>query len=146
MATDTQAVNATEVPSGAWTVDPVHSSASFSVRHMMVGTFRGEFADIDASLTDGKLVGKVKVPSPMIKQENLKGHLLSPDFFDAGKFPEIVFESRALRIDGDTLTAEGTLTIKDNTVPTVATRCRSTTTPGSSAERPAGGWPRSSSY
>ena len=28
---------------------------------MMVGTFRGEFTDIDATLTDGKLVGKVKV-------------------------------------------------------------------------------------
>jgi polyisoprenoid-binding protein YceI len=121
MATDTQAVNATEVPPGAWTVDPVHSSASFSVTHMMVGTFRGEFADIDASLTDGKLVGKVKVPSLVIKQENLKGHLLSPDFFDAEKFPEIVFESSALTIDGDTLTAEGTLKIKDKTVPVVAT-------------------------
>ena len=121
MATETQAVNATEVPSGAWTVDPVHSSASFSVRHMMVGTFRGEFADIDASLTDGKLVGKVKVPSLVIKQENLKGHLLSPDFFDAEKFPEIVFESSALTIDGDTLTAQGTLTITDKTVPVVAT-------------------------
>ena len=33
MATETEALNATEVPSGTWTVDPVHSSASFSVRH-----------------------------------------------------------------------------------------------------------------
>ena len=115
MATETQAVNATEVPSGAWTVDPVHSSASFSVRHMMVGTFRGEFADIDASLTGGKLVGQVKVPSLVIKQEKLKGHLLTPDFFDAEKFPEIVFESSALTIDGDTLTVKG------NAVPVVGT-------------------------
>ncbi len=43
MATDTELQGATEVPSGTWTVDPVHSVASFSVRHMMVGTFRGEF-------------------------------------------------------------------------------------------------------
>jgi polyisoprenoid-binding protein YceI len=121
MTTDTQAVNATEVPSGAWTVDPVHSSASFSVRHMVVGTFRGGFADIDGSQTDGKLVGKVKLASLVIKQEKLKGHLLTPDFFDAEKFPEIVFESSALTIDGDTLTAEGTLTVKDNTVPVVGT-------------------------
>ena len=54
---------------------------------MMVGTFRGEFADIDATLTDGKLVGKVKVASLQIKDENLKGHLFSPDFFDVEKLP-----------------------------------------------------------
>jgi hypothetical protein len=52
---------AIEVPSGTWTVDSVHSVASFAVRHMMVGTFRGEFSEIDATLTDGKLIGKVKV-------------------------------------------------------------------------------------
>jgi hypothetical protein len=55
------AQGATEVPSGTWTVDSVHSVASFAVRHMMVGTFRGEFSEIDATLTDGKLIGKVKV-------------------------------------------------------------------------------------
>ena len=48
MATDTETQGATEIPAGSWTVDPVHSVASFSVRHMMVGTFRGEFTDIDA--------------------------------------------------------------------------------------------------
>jgi hypothetical protein len=54
------AQGAIEVPSGTWTVDSVHSVASFAVRHMMVGTFR-EFSEIDATLTDGKLIGKVKV-------------------------------------------------------------------------------------
>ena len=71
MATDTQ--SATEIPGGTWAVDPVHSVAGFSVRHMMVGTFRGEFKDIDATLTDGKLVGKVKVGSLEIKDERLLG-------------------------------------------------------------------------
>ena len=71
--------------------------------------------------TDTLAVNATEVPSLVIKQENLKGHLLAPDFFDAEKFPEIVFESSALTIDGDTLTAQGTLTIKDNTVPVVAT-------------------------
>jgi polyisoprenoid-binding protein YceI len=121
MATETEALNATEVPSGTWTVDPVHSSASFSVRHMMVGTFRGEFEQIDASLTDGKLVGKVKVDSLTIKQEQLRGHLLAPDFFDAERYPEIVYESTSLSIDGDVLRSEGTLTLKDKTVPVTAT-------------------------
>jgi len=38
-------------------------------------------------LTDGKLVGKVTVASLQIKDENLKGHLFSPDFFDAERYP-----------------------------------------------------------
>lgn len=121
MATQTEALNATKVPAGSWTVDPVHSSASFSVRHMMVGTFRGEFEDIEATLTDGKLVGKVKVASLTIKQEQLRGHLLSPDFFDAERYPEIVYESSTLSVDGDVLRSTGTITVKDKTVPVTAT-------------------------
>lgn len=121
MATETEAPSPAEVPSGTWTVDPVHSVAAFSVRHMMVGTFRGDFPQIDASLTDGKLVGKVKVSSLALKDEKLTGHVLSPDFFDAEQFPEIIFESAALSISDGALTAEGTLTLKDTTVPVTAT-------------------------
>ena len=110
MATDTEAQGATEIPAGSWTVDPIHSVAGFAVRHMMVGTFRGEFSDIDATLTDGKLVGKVKVASLQIKDEKLKGHLFSPDFFDAERYPEIVYESSSLTVkdaEGQELTGRG---------------------------------------
>jgi polyisoprenoid-binding protein YceI len=121
MATDTRAQGTTEIPGGTWTVDPVHSVASFSVRHMVVGTFRGEFKDIDASLTDGKLVGKVKVGSLEIKDQRLLGHLLSPDFFDAERYPEVVYESSSLAVKDGALTSEGTLTIKDKSTPVTAT-------------------------
>ncbi|MHB1536921.1 MAG: YceI family protein [Solirubrobacteraceae bacterium] len=118
--TDTQAL-ATEVPAGTWTVDPVHSVAGFSVRHMLVGTFRGEFSEIEASLADGKLVGRVKVASLHIKDEKLRGHLFSPDFFDAERYPEIVYESTSLAVDDGTLKSEGILTVKDRSVPASAT-------------------------
>jgi polyisoprenoid-binding protein YceI len=121
MATDTEAQGATEIPGGTWTVDPVHSVANFSVRHMMVGTFRGEFKDIDATLTDGKLIGKVKVGSLEIKDERLKGHLLSPDFFDAERYPEVVYESSSLTVNDGALTSEGALTVKDKSTPVTAT-------------------------
>lgn len=117
----TTATEATEVPAGTWTLDPVHSVAGFSARHMMVGTFRGEFGEFDASLTDGKLVGRVKVPSLEIKNEQLKGHLLSPDFFDAERYPEIVFETTSLTVKDGALTSQGNLTVKDKTVPVTAT-------------------------
>jgi polyisoprenoid-binding protein YceI len=121
MATETESTNASQIPSGTWTVDPVHSSAGFVVRHMMVGTFRGEFDDIDASLTDGKLVGKVKVDSLKIKDDGLRGHLLSPDFFDAERYPEIVYESTSLAVEAGKLNSEGTLTVKATTLPVSAT-------------------------
>jgi polyisoprenoid-binding protein YceI len=112
MATDTEAPGATEVPAGTWTVDPVHSAAGFAVRHMMVGTFRGEFNEVDATLTDGKLVGKVKIASLQIKDERLKGHLFAPDFFDAERYPEIIYESSSLTVNDGVLSSEGTLTLK----------------------------------
>jgi polyisoprenoid-binding protein YceI len=121
MATSTEALSATEIPSGTWTVDPVHSVAGFSVRHMMVGTFRGEFGEIDATLTDGKLVGRVKVASLNLKDERLAGHVLAPDFFDAERYPEIVYESSSLAVEDGALKSEGTLTVKGKATPATAT-------------------------
>lgn len=121
MATGIDIESAVEIPAGTWTVDPVHSVAGFAVRHMVVGTFRGEFAEIDAKLSDGKLVGRVKAGSLQIKDEKLKGHLFSPDFFDAERYPEIVYESSSLNVSDGVLTSEGTLTIKDTSVPVTAT-------------------------
>ncbi|MGP0049467.1 MAG: YceI family protein [Solirubrobacteraceae bacterium] len=121
MATDTEAPGATEVPSGSWTVDPVHSVAGFSVRHMMVGTCRGEFSDVEATLNDGKLVGKVKVASLQIKNDQLKGHLLAPDFFDAERYPEIVYESSSLTVSDGVLNSKGTITLKGTGTPVTAT-------------------------
>jgi polyisoprenoid-binding protein YceI len=113
MSTDTR--TATQIPAGTWTVDPVHSSATFTTKHMMVGTFRGEFTQIDGSLSDGKLVGKVKVDSIQVKDEGLKEHLLSPEFFDAERYPEIVYESATVDMQDGILTTTGTLTLKDKT-------------------------------
>ena len=121
MATTTDSLNVTEIPAGTWTVDPVHSVAGFSVRHMMVGTFRGEFGEVDATLTDGRLVGRVKVASLQLKDDRLTGHVLSPDFFDAERYPEIVYESSSLTVQDGLLRSEGTLTVKDNVVPVSAT-------------------------
>jgi polyisoprenoid-binding protein YceI len=112
---------ATEIPAGTWTLEPDNSVADFSVRHMMVGTFRGHFGEIDATLSDGKLIGRVKVPSLEIKNEQFKVHLLSPDFFDAERYPEIVYEATSLTVRDGALTSQGNLTVKDKTVPVTAT-------------------------
>jgi polyisoprenoid-binding protein YceI len=114
----------TAVPTGTWTLDPVHSSAHFAVKHMVVATFRGRFDDFDAKLvadeSGARLEGVVKADSIVVKDPNLGGHLKSPDFFDTERHPEIRFVSSDLKRDGDKLVAEGELTIKDHTHPVTA--------------------------
>ena len=109
-----------QLPTGTWQVDKVHSSASFAVKHMAVATFRGRFEDFDAQLDvaeDGsaKLVGSVDPRTIVVKDDNLAGHLQSPDFFDTERYPEIRFEADSVRIEGDEVIVEGDFTIKGNT-------------------------------
>ena len=51
----------TQIPTGAWNLDPVHSSIGFAVGYSGVGTFRGTFADFDATLVDGRLEGALNI-------------------------------------------------------------------------------------
>jgi polyisoprenoid-binding protein YceI len=105
---------------GTWKFIPVHSSADFSVKYL-VAKFRGRFEELDASLTNGVLTGAVKAASVSVKDANLVGHLLAPDFFDAERFPEITFSSNVLAIDEDALELDGVLTLKGVTKPVRAT-------------------------
>jgi polyisoprenoid-binding protein YceI len=111
-----------QIPTGSWTLDKVHSSAGFAVKHMVVATFRGRFEDFDAKLEVGEdgsahLLGTVKAESLVVKDENLAAHLKSADFFDVENYPEIRYESNDLRLEGDELVVNGELTIKGNTHP-----------------------------
>ncbi|HET8893880.1 MAG TPA: YceI family protein [Gaiellaceae bacterium] len=99
----------TAVPAGTWQADPVHSHVAFEVTYAGVNTFRGSFGEYTATLTDGTLEGSAKVASVDVKDEQLNGHMQSPDFFDAERFPEITFRSDDLQ--------KGELTIKGVTRP-----------------------------
>jgi polyisoprenoid-binding protein YceI len=112
----------TAVPVGTWTSDPVHSSFGFSVRHMVVATFRGTLADFDATLTgaeDGtaRLEAAGRVNSVVTPDENLTGHIQSPDFFDAERFPEVRYVSTSITREGEKLVVEGELSLKGTTKP-----------------------------
>jgi polyisoprenoid-binding protein YceI len=87
-----------------YTVDPVHSSVGFAVIHNGVSTFRGGFRRYEARLVGGEepqLEGSVDVTSLDIPDEQLKGHLLSPEFFDAQRYPRIRFSSTELDVGED---------------------------------------------
>jgi polyisoprenoid-binding protein YceI len=119
VTTLTQTDTETRIPTGTWRSDPVHSSVGFSVKYALVGTFRGGFEGFDVTLEneggEPALGGAVRVDSVRVRDENLNGHLLSPEFFDAERHPEIRFESTGIRLDGDELVVDGELTIKGTT-------------------------------
>ncbi|HZS30373.1 MAG TPA: YceI family protein [Gaiellaceae bacterium] len=99
----------TKIPAGTWSADPVHSHLSFEVAYAGTNTFRGSFREYNATLDNGVLEGVAKVASVDVKDEQLNGHLQTPDFFDAERFPEITFRTSDLET--------GELTIKGVTRP-----------------------------
>jgi polyisoprenoid-binding protein YceI len=116
----------TAVPVGTWHADPIHSSFGFSVRHMVVATFRGSLTDFDATLTgdpDGSagLRAAGRVASVVTQDETLTAHLQSPDFFDAERFPEVTYTASDVTRDGDAIVVRGELTLKGVTRPVTLT-------------------------
>lgn len=105
-----------QIPAGTYTADPVHSSITFAITHNGVATFRSGFGSYEARLSGGeapRLEGTVDVASIEIDEEQLKGHLLSPDFFDAGRYPQLRFRSSELSVaDDGSVTLRGELEIR----------------------------------
>jgi polyisoprenoid-binding protein YceI len=107
------------LPTGTWQLDPVHSSIGFEIEYM-VGAFRGQFRDVEATLSvdgdEAHLTGAARVASVDVKDENLAAHLASPEFFDAELYPELRFVSTDVTA-GEELSVRGEITIKGVTQP-----------------------------
>src|SRR5579862_2326797 len=91
-----------------WNLDPAHSSADFKVKHMMISNVKGTFGGLKGVLnlheTDHTLScvrATVDISTLKTGDEQRDGHLKSPDFFDAAKYPEMVFQSTAVKRTGD---------------------------------------------
>jgi polyisoprenoid-binding protein YceI len=87
------------------TIDTAHSSAAFSVRHMMVSNVKGTLGPVKGTATwDGKDVKTVKADVTIdatgltTYNEQRDKHLKSPDFFDVEKNPTVTFKSK--RVEG----------------------------------------------
>jgi polyisoprenoid-binding protein YceI len=100
MATQTKQ----RIEAGTYRADPVHSSVGFSVVHNGVSTFRSGFGGYQARLVGGEdpsLAGTVEVASIEIDEPQLRGHLLSPEFFDVERNPRLDFRSTELDVAED---------------------------------------------
>jgi polyisoprenoid-binding protein YceI len=110
----------TVVPTGTWSIDPPHSSVEFQVRHLGIATVKGRAPVIHGTIEGGEspsIEGTVDVTSFTTFDETRDGHLQSPDFFDAERYPELRFESTEVDVRGEELLVTGDLTIKGVTKP-----------------------------
>jgi polyisoprenoid-binding protein YceI len=107
------------IPAGIWAVDPLHTTISFQVTDTndLFSSVIGRFTQFDGRITGGEqpsLAGTVRADSLRTDNEQRDAHLISPDFLDAAKHPEIRFETTAIEpLDGERFKARGNLTIKD---------------------------------
>ena len=113
-----------DLPEGTWAVDTTHSSANFEVEHAGVSVFRGGFKPVDAKLTvsDAGLAveGTVDVESISVDDENIRPHLLSPEFFDVERNPGITYRSTEVTGGADDLTVTGELSMAGFSLPVTA--------------------------
>jgi len=100
-------------------IDPVHSSAQFSVRHLMVSNVRGEFAKVTGTvvydpkdLRASSVEATIDATSINTHEPKRDDHLKSPDFFDVAKYPTLTFKSKKVEPAGEgKLRVAGDLTI-----------------------------------
>jgi len=104
---------------GTWQIDPMHSSAQFSVRHLGVSTVRGAFTKVTGSAkydpadpSKSSLDATIEATSVDTRVEMRDNDLRSSNFLDAQKFPTITFHSKQTKSAGaGKLQITGDLTI-----------------------------------
>lgn len=102
-------------------IDPSHTSVNFSVKHMVISNVKGTFEDFNGwfDLDDKQKLANahavIKVASINTRDEKRDRHLQSSDFFDAEKYPEIIFATKKIMEHDGKLHVVGDLTIRDVT-------------------------------
>lgn len=91
-----------------WQIDSAHSEVEFAVKHMMISTVKGGFADVSGTITldEADLSGssvevEIDVASINTRQEERDQHLRSADFLDVENHPKITFRSRRVEPEGE---------------------------------------------
>lgn len=105
--------------STTWQIDTAHSSANFSIKHMMIAKVHGGFEKLSGTLhydasevTKSYVEASIDAASINTREAQRDGHLKSADFFDVEKYPTIDFKSKRVEKDGDDLKVTGDLTIR----------------------------------
>lgn len=109
-----------EERAGEWTFDPAHTRIGFSARHAMVTKVRGAFNEIDGRLhvdpadtSRSSVSVRLKAASVDTRNAQRDAHLRSAEFFDAERYPDVVFTSRTIdEVEERMFVVIGDLTIR----------------------------------
>lgn len=102
-----------------WKIDPAHTHIEFAVKHLMISTVKGRFADVEGDIviaagdpSRSSVTATIKALSIDTRTGQRDDHLRSADFLDAANFPEISFTSTRIVGDAGEFTVHGDLTIR----------------------------------
>ena len=105
-----------------WNIDPAHSTAQFTVRHLAISNVTGNFTKVTGSvvlnekdITQSQVSASIDVSSVDTRVEARDKDLKSPHFFDVEKYPMIEFKSKRIVSAGGKLQVIGDLTIHGTT-------------------------------
>lgn len=103
----------------AYMIDSSHSTAQFSVRHLMISNVKGEFTQVSGAVVytpddpaASRIEAAIEVNSINTREPKRDEHLKSADFFDAARFPTITFRSKQVWASKGRLHAKGDLTMR----------------------------------
>ncbi len=101
-----------------WNIDPAHSNAQFTVRHLMISNVKGEFTRVGGRVLFDpnnpeslSAEATIDVSTINTREPDRDNHLKSPDFFDVAKYPTLTFKSKRALAGSDGLKVTGDLTI-----------------------------------
>lgn len=103
-----------------WALDPTHSELQFKVKHLMISTVTGQFNTFSAvveteddDFAKAKVHFEAEVDSISTNNEQRDTHLKAGDFFDADKFPKVIFDADKMeKISDDEYKLKGTLIMR----------------------------------
>jgi polyisoprenoid-binding protein YceI len=105
-----------------WKIDPTHTNVEFAVKHLMISTVKGQFADVEGDIviasgdpSRSSVTATLKAASIDTRTGQRDDHLRSADFLDAANFPEITFKSKRITGDASDFKVVGDLTIRGAT-------------------------------
>ena len=103
---------------GTWNFDAAHSTVGFTVRHAGISKVRGQFTDVDATLTLGKTLADAAVTATIQANSfssgdaNRDGHVRGADFLEVEEHPTLTFTSTGVSGDEGDFELAGELTIR----------------------------------